>query len=134
MSVTYTTAHSNARSLTHRARPGIEPSTSWFLVGFISAAPQWELLHTFFFLFFLVLFFVLFFCFLGLHPRHMEVARLGVEYELQLLAYTTATATWDPSQVCNLHYRSQPNGTLNPLSKARDRTCILTDTSQVPYC
>ena len=26
MSVTYTTAHSNARSLTHRARPGIEPA------------------------------------------------------------------------------------------------------------
>ena len=24
-------------------RPGIEPPTSWFLVGFISAAPQWEL-------------------------------------------------------------------------------------------
>ena len=25
------------------ARPGIEPETSWFLVGFISAAPRWEL-------------------------------------------------------------------------------------------
>ena len=36
-------SHSNARSLTHWARPGIEPTSSWFLVGFVSAAPQWEL-------------------------------------------------------------------------------------------
>ena len=27
------TAHGNAGSLTHLARPGIEPVTSWFLVG-----------------------------------------------------------------------------------------------------
>ena len=30
---TYTTAHSNAGSPTHRARPGIEPTTSWLPVG-----------------------------------------------------------------------------------------------------
>ena len=36
VSATYTTAHSNAGSLTHWARPGIEPTTSWFLVGFIN--------------------------------------------------------------------------------------------------
>ena len=35
--------HSNAESLTHWARPGIEPTTSWFLVGFVSTAPRWEL-------------------------------------------------------------------------------------------
>ena len=28
----------------------------------------------------------------GQHPRHMEVPRLGVESELHLPAYTTATA------------------------------------------
>ena len=39
-SVTYTTAHGNAGSLTHWTRPGIEPATSWFLVGFVSTAPQ----------------------------------------------------------------------------------------------
>ena len=37
------------------------------------------------------------FVFLGLHLRHMEVSRLGVKLELQLLAYATATATWDPT-------------------------------------
>ena len=33
MSATYITAHGNAGSLTHWARPGITPTTSWFLVG-----------------------------------------------------------------------------------------------------
>ena len=35
-SATYTTAHGNAKSLTHWARTGIEPTTSWFLVGFVN--------------------------------------------------------------------------------------------------
>ena len=40
----------NAGFLAHRVRPGLEPTSSWILVRFVSAAPQWELL--FFFLFF----------------------------------------------------------------------------------
>ena len=44
MSLTYITAHGNAESLTHQAKPGIKPTTLWFLVKFISAAPQQELL------------------------------------------------------------------------------------------
>ena len=44
------------------------------------------------------------FFFLGPHPRHMEVPRLEVEWELQLLAYTTATAAQDPSRICDLHH------------------------------
>ena len=43
MSATYTTAHGNAWSLTHWARPGIEPETSWFLVRFITNKPWQEL-------------------------------------------------------------------------------------------
>ena len=39
----------------------------------------------------------LFFHFLRPHQRHMEVPGLGVKLELHLLAYTTATATPDPS-------------------------------------
>ena len=34
-------------------------------------------------------FFFFFLCFLGLHPKHVEVPRLGVDLELQLPAYTT---------------------------------------------
>ena len=39
MSGTYTTTHGNAGSLIHWARPGIEPKTSWFLIGFVSTVP-----------------------------------------------------------------------------------------------
>ena len=41
-----------------------------------------------------------FFFFLGPHLWHMEVPRLGLESELQLPAYTTATATRDLSHIC----------------------------------
>ena len=44
-SETYTIAHGNARSLTHWARPGIEPKSSGILVRFVSAVPQQELPH-----------------------------------------------------------------------------------------
>ena len=40
-SVTYTTAYGNAWSLTQWARPGMEHASSWMLVWFISAVPQW---------------------------------------------------------------------------------------------
>ena len=45
--------------------------------------------------------------FLGPHLQHMEVPRLGVESELHLLAYATATAIHDPRYVCDLHHSSQ---------------------------
>jgi len=50
----------------------------------------------------------------------MEVPSLGVESELQLLAYTTAPAMPDPSQICNLPHSSQQHQILNPLREARD--------------
>ena len=61
----------------------------------------------------------------------MELPRLGVKSELQLQATATATATPDSSRVCNLHRSSQQCRILNPLSEARDRTCIPMDTSRV---
>ena len=61
----------------------------------------------------------------------MEVARLGTESELQLLAYITAAATSDPSRVCSLHHSLQQHRIVNPLSKARDRTHVLMDASRV---
>ena len=39
----YTRVHGNARSLTHWARPGTEPTSSWMLVRFVSTEPQQEL-------------------------------------------------------------------------------------------
>ena len=38
-----TTAHNNARCLNHWARPGIETTSSWILVRFVSAEPRQEL-------------------------------------------------------------------------------------------
>ena len=64
----------------------------------------------------------------------MEVSRLGVQSELQLLAYATATATGDLSYVCDLHHSSLQCQVLNPLSGARDQTCILMNTSRVHFC
>ena len=72
----------------------------------------------------------LFFFFVWLHLWHMEVPRLGVELELQLSAYTTATAVPDLSHVCDLDHSSQQCWILNPLSKARDSTCILVDAAE----
>ena len=70
-----------------------------------------------------------FVCFLGLHLQHMGVPRLGVELELQLPAYTTAIATPDPRLVCNTHHSSRQPWILKPLIEAKDRTCVLLDTS-----
>ena len=73
------------------------------------------------------------FCFLGPHPRHMEGPRLGIELELQLPAYTIATATPDLSHVFNLHHSSQQCQILDPLNKAI-RTQVLMDTSRIHFC
>ena len=34
----------NTGSITHGVRPGIKPTTSWILVGFVTTEPQQELL------------------------------------------------------------------------------------------
>ena len=52
-----------------------------------------------------------------------EILRLGVELKLQLPAYATATATLDPSCICNLHHSLQQSRI-----QVRDGTCILRDT------
>ena len=71
---------------------------------------------------------------LGLYPWHMEVPRLRLKSELHLPAYTTATATPDPSHLFDLHHSLGQCWILNPLSKARDQTRVLRDTSRIHYC
>ena len=75
-------------------------------------------------------FFFLSFVFLGLHPRHMEIPRLGVQSELQLGLYHSHSNAGSELS-CDLHHSSQQCRILNPLRKARDQTLILMDTSQV---
>ena len=67
----------------------------------------------------------LLFSFLGPHLKHMKFPGLGVKSELLLLVCVTATATPDLSHSCDLP------SLLNPLSRARDGTCILMGTSRV---
>ena len=64
---------------------------------------------------------------------HMEVPGLGVKLELQLQACTAATATQNLSCVCEPHHSSGQHRILNPLSEARDGSCILMDASQIPF-
>ena len=54
-------------------------------------------LFNLFFIFLISFCLFFFFVFLGLHLWHMDIPTLGVKSELQLPAYTTATAMLDPS-------------------------------------
>ena len=54
--------------------------------------------------------------------------------ELQMLAYTTTTATRDLSGVCNLRYSSQQQWIPDSFTEARDGTHILMDTSWIHFC
>ena len=82
---------------------------------------------------FILFYFSLFLSFLGSHPWHMEVLRLGLSSELQLPAFTTTTAMWDLSCVCDPYHRSQQRQILNPLSEARDQTHNLVVPSRIHW-
>ena len=62
--------------------------------------------------------------FVGPHLQHMEVPKVGVELELQLLAYTTGIARLNLSLVCNLHYSSGQGRVLNPLRRPESEPTI----------
>ena len=78
-----------------------------------------------------------FLSFLRVHLQRMEVPRLGIQLAMWLQAY--ATATGDPSRVCdlhprNLHHSSQQRQILNPLSsETSNRKCILMESSQIRF-
>ena len=63
----------------------------------------------------------------------MEVPKLGVQLELQLPTYTTATAMPDRSCVCYLHHSSRQHRIFNPLREAMDQILNLVDTTQFHY-
>ena len=71
------------------------------------------------------------FCLSRAAPMAYEGVELELQLQLQLPAYTTATAMPDLSRVCDPHHSSRQHRILNPLSEARDRTCVLMDTSGV---
>ena len=62
----------------------------------------------------------------------MEVPRLGVESELQLPAYTTATAMGGPNLIFDVHRSSQQCWLLNPPSEASNPQLLVGFVSSVP--
>ena len=76
--------------------------------------------------------FLSFFEFRATHTAY-GIPRPGVKLELWLPAYATATATQDPSCICDLHHSSQQHQILNPLSEARDRTHNLLVPSRIHF-
>ena len=72
------------------------------------------------------------FFFLGPHLWLMDVPRLGVKSELQLLAYTTPRQCWIQA-ASDLLYSSQQHWIPKPLYRARDWTHILMDTGWFCY-
>ena len=85
------------------------------------------------------LFFYFLFIFIFLHFRATPAAygscfqTRSQKLEQQQLTYATVTAMQDLSRVCDLHHSLWQCQILNPLSKTRDQTCILMETSQVHY-
>ena len=71
--------------------------------------------------FYFLFLFIFIYLFLSFCPSRAAPTAYG-GLELLLPAYARATAMPDPSRVCNLHHSSWHRWTLNPLSKARDRT------------
>ena len=80
---------------------------------------------------FSIIFFL--FVFSWLHLQHMEVPRLGVQSELQLLTYATATEMQDLGLICDLHHSSGQRQIPNQLSKARNQTHDLMVPSQICF-
>ena len=52
---------------------------------------------------------------------------------IRALAAGLRHSNWDLSCVCDLHHSSWQGQILNPLTEARDQTCILTDISQIHF-
>ena len=63
----------------------------------------------------------------------MEVPRLGVLSELQLLAYAKATAMHDPSHVFDIYHSLWQHQVLNPMREARDQTQNLMVPNQICF-
>ena len=75
-----------------------------------------------------------YFTFFRAQVQHIEVPRLGVELELQLLAYPTATAMWDPSLISNLHHSLWNAGSLTHWARPGIKPASSWRLSQVRYC
>ena len=64
--------------------------------------------------------FLFYFIFFLFRAAPVAYKRLGIDSELQLPVYTTATTVWDPDLVCGLRHSSWECRILDPLSEVGD--------------
>ena len=79
---------------------------------------------------FICFWFCLFVCLFSFYSLTCDIQRFLGWGQIGTAAavYNTAMATPDPGHICSLYHSFQQCWILNPLSEARDQTCILTDT------
>ena len=80
----------------------------------------------------LMLFFFFFWSFQGC--THGIWSFLGQGWNQRCSCQSTAAQQHRIRAASGLYHSSQQHWILNPLSKARDQTCILMDTSQIRFC
>ena len=78
-------------------------------------------------------FFFLLLLFLGMHPWHMEIPRLGGRTGATAASLHHTHGNTDLSSVGGLHHSSRQRQILHPLSRARDWTRNLMGTSQIRF-
>ena len=77
----------------------------------------WAYSQSIYIIIIIIIIILVFLSFLGLHQGLMEVPRLGVQSELLPPAYARATATPDPSRICDPYHSLWQCQILNPLSE-----------------
>ena len=111
--------------LTHCAGLGIESVSLCFRVATDSFVPQQELLL------YTLLFFFSFSSTFRATPLTWQFPGLNQSYSCWP---HHSHINWDLSCICYLQYSSWLCRILNSLIEARDRTCVLMDTSQIHFC
>ena len=103
------------RHLRHKMVGTTHHLTPSWVVGFLLKHSYFTISQDFVGFFFFVVVVV----FLGPHPKHMEVPRLGVKSELQVQAYTATTVIQDLRRIRGLYQSSKQCQILNSLGKTR---------------
>ena len=122
VSATYTTAHHNNGSFNtlSKARPGIEPASSWIWVRFLSTEPRWEAPF-----FITATQFSTVRLFYITNPLHMDIYLFLFTY-----FYGHTCSLWkflgqrlNPSHSCDLHHSCSNARSFNSLHQAGHWTC-----------
>ena len=116
----HSTGHISQQSRNCFFRLSFAVSVCYQILGFRPSL-RWEIVYSYIFF--------LSFVFLGLYLQHMEVLRLGANWSCSFrLLHSPSNSGSEPCLQPTPQLMAMPDP--NPLSKARDRTHVLMDTSQ----